>query len=124
MYSIMKETSKIKEPGHGSETVLLKTALQKWGIIGDLIIFSVLWGSRSFGDKDGMWLSIVGLQIDISSEEYHEGKEGIYCLRLQYINVNMAACQICEHNWRQHIGQEHMCIKFKVSVLGLWKKET
>ena len=23
MYSIMKETSKIKEPGHGSETVLL-----------------------------------------------------------------------------------------------------
>lgn len=29
MYSIMKETSKIKEPGHGSETVFLKTALQK-----------------------------------------------------------------------------------------------
>ena len=38
--------------------------------------------------------------------------------------MNTAACQICEDNWRQHIGQEHMYIvKFKVSVLGLWKKK-
>ena len=57
---------------------------------------------------------------DISSQEQHEGKEGIYCLCLQHINMNTAACQICEDNWRQHIGQEHMYIvKFKVSVLGL-----
>ena len=37
--------------------------------------------------------------------------------------MNTAACQICEDNWRYRIGQEHMYIvKFKVSVLGLWKK--
>lgn len=58
---------KIKEPGHGSEIVLLKTALQNWDN-WDLLYFSPL-GSRSFGElhKDGIWLSIVGLQIDISS---------------------------------------------------------